>query len=154
MVTDVNRRRARAVALQFQAERAKADAAEARLRAHNLETSNQKLIEETARLSAEMLIDPLTGLFNRRHLDIVLRPDLSCRSADSPFSIALLDTRSATMCCDTSVPSCAASAGKANSRSVMAARNLRWYSRAPAWRKRGAPANGCARVSSVTRGAR
>ncbi len=91
LVNDVNQRRARAMALQFQAERAKGEAAEAKLRAHHLETSNQKLIEETARLSAEMLIDPLTGLFNRRHLDLVLRPELSRRDAASSFSVALVD---------------------------------------------------------------
>lgn len=91
VVNDANQRRARAVALQFQAERFKADAAEARLRAHDLETSNQKLLRETERLSAEMLIDPLTGLFNRRHLEIVLRPDLARRDASVTFSVAIVD---------------------------------------------------------------
>jgi len=91
IVNDVNQRRARAVALQFQAEHAKAEAAEATLRARKLETSNRELIEETERLSAEMLIDPLTGLFNRRHLDLVLREDFSLRNPHTAFSVALVD---------------------------------------------------------------
>ncbi|MEO6929834.1 MAG: diguanylate cyclase [Casimicrobiaceae bacterium] len=91
VVNDANQRRARAVALQFQAERFKADAAEARLRAHDLETSNRELLRETERLSAEMLIDPLTGLFNRRHFEIVLRPDLARRDASVTFSVAIVD---------------------------------------------------------------
>src|SRR5688572_20884227 len=62
-----------------------------RLRALSLEHANRALAQEAERLTRASFEDPLTGLYNRRRLDIEMANDLSRRSAERPFSVALVD---------------------------------------------------------------
>ena len=51
-----------------------------------------QITELQARLQEQALRDPLTGLYNRRHMDTVLAQELSaCRAADEPLALLLLD---------------------------------------------------------------
>jgi diguanylate cyclase (GGDEF)-like protein len=62
-----------------------------RLRALSLERANQVLEQEKERLSRESFEDPLTGLFNRRRLDLALGEQLAPGAPDKVFSVALVD---------------------------------------------------------------
>ena len=70
---------------------ARAEAEAERLRALSLEHANRALAQEAERLTRASFEDPLTGLYNRRRLDIEMANDLSRRSAERPFSVALVD---------------------------------------------------------------
>jgi len=70
---------------------ARAEAETQRLRALSLEHANRALSQEAERLARASFEDPLTGLYNRRRLDVELDNDLSHRGADRPFSVALVD---------------------------------------------------------------
>ncbi len=68
-------------------------------RAMALRQSNRKLREQyqeihalQARLREQAVRDPLTGLYNRRHLSDVLGPELArCRAAHKPLAVLLID---------------------------------------------------------------
>ena len=62
-----------------------------RLRALSLERANQALEQEKERLSRESFEDPLTGLFNRRRLDLALGEQLAPGASQNVFSVALVD---------------------------------------------------------------
>jgi two-component system cell cycle response regulator len=83
-------RRARALAVQLETARAKAQAELERVRAEELERSNRALVEGNARLSRTNVLDGLTGLYNRRRLDAVVRNHGRRRRA-RPFCLAVLD---------------------------------------------------------------
>ena len=70
---------------------ARAEAEAEHLRALGLEHANQALTQEAQRLARASFEDPLTGLYNRRRLDVEVSNDLSRRSTDRPFSVALVD---------------------------------------------------------------
>jgi diguanylate cyclase (GGDEF)-like protein len=62
-----------------------------RLRAAHFERANQVLVQEKERLSRETFEDPLTGLFNRRRLDVAMSEQLAPGKRDQPFAVALVD---------------------------------------------------------------
>jgi len=52
----------------------------------------EQITELQARLQEQALHDPLTGLYNRRHMDTVLARELAaCRAAGEPLALVLLD---------------------------------------------------------------
>ena len=84
--------RAKVMAVRLETETARAEAQRERLRAHSLLRSNEELTERAQTLSRAALLDPLTGLGNRRHLDIELvRLHAAAHAAREPLCAALLD---------------------------------------------------------------
>jgi len=84
--------RAQVLAVRLDTERARAEAQQERLRAESLLRSNFEMAERERLLSREALLDPLTGLANRRHLDAELaRMHLAARQASMPMCVAMLD---------------------------------------------------------------
>jgi len=84
--------RAKVMAVRLETETARAEAQRERLRAHSLLRSNEELTERAQTLSRTALLDPLTGLGNRRHLDIELvRLHAAAHAARQPLCAALLD---------------------------------------------------------------
>ena len=84
--------RAQVLAVRLDTERARAEAQQERLRAESLLRSNSEMAERARLLSQEALLDPLTGLANRRHLDAELaRMHLAARQASMPLCVAMLD---------------------------------------------------------------
>ena len=84
--------RAKVLAVRLQTEHARAEAHQAQLRASELMRSNEELLERTRLLSHEALVDPLTGLANRRHLDAELaRLHAVARTAGTPLCAGWLD---------------------------------------------------------------
>jgi diguanylate cyclase (GGDEF)-like protein len=62
------------------------------LRKSAIEQQSRELGHLVDRLRQESIIDPLTGLYNRRHFDIVLRREISLAQREGhPVGIALLD---------------------------------------------------------------
>jgi diguanylate cyclase (GGDEF)-like protein len=61
-------------------------------RTHALEEANQKLEQRTRELEILVLIDPLTGLFNRRAMDELARFELKRHSRyPSPLAVGIID---------------------------------------------------------------
>ncbi len=81
-------RRARNHALQWEADQLRTLVREARERAEDLAQTNQKLFHETERLMRANFEDPLTGLQNRRRLDVAF---LELMESPAPFGIAMVD---------------------------------------------------------------
>jgi diguanylate cyclase (GGDEF)-like protein len=87
-VSDAAQRRARIYALQREADELRAAASEAELRAANLAASNELLAREAERLTRTSLEDPLTGLPNRRRLDVAF---LDLLTTGAAFVLAMID---------------------------------------------------------------
>jgi diguanylate cyclase (GGDEF)-like protein len=88
-INETAERRARALAVLHETEKAKAQAEAERLRAEALARSNVELSRKARRLSRDVNTDALTGLANRRRLDAALEEGL--RRPDSRLAIALID---------------------------------------------------------------
>jgi diguanylate cyclase (GGDEF)-like protein len=86
--SEAAQRRARIYALQREAEELRAAATEAELRAANLAATNEMLSREAERLTRTSLEDPLTGLPNRRRLDVAF---LDLLTSKAPFVLAMID---------------------------------------------------------------
>lgn len=87
--SETAQRRARAVAVHYETEKAKVAAETERLRADILERSNEALSVEAERLSHDATHDALTGLYNRRWLESVLHKAWTRKGAS--FCLALID---------------------------------------------------------------
>lgn len=84
--------RAKVMAVRLETETARAEAQHERLRARSLLRSNEELTERAHSLSRAALLDPLTGLGNRRHLDAELaRLHAAALAGEQPLCAALLD---------------------------------------------------------------
>jgi len=81
-------RRARLTTLEWEAERLRASAAAALQHAADLTATNRVLAEETERLLRASMEDPLTGLQNRRRLDLAF---LELLAGCTEYSIAMID---------------------------------------------------------------
>jgi diguanylate cyclase (GGDEF)-like protein len=86
--SEAAQRRARIYALQREADELRAAASEAELRAANLAASNELLAREAERLTRTSLEDPLTGLPNRRRLDVAF---LDLLTTGAAFVLAMID---------------------------------------------------------------
>jgi diguanylate cyclase (GGDEF)-like protein len=86
--SEAAQRRARIYALQREAEAWRAAATEAELRAATLAETNEMLSREAERLTRTSLEDPLTGLPNRRRLDVAF---LDLLTTKAPFVLAMID---------------------------------------------------------------
>jgi diguanylate cyclase (GGDEF)-like protein len=89
---EVGRLRAQVLAVQWDLEKLSAAAASERARADELQEANQNLTDLAGRLERHALMDPLTGVANRRRLD----QHLSAAHAEAvargvPCCVALLD---------------------------------------------------------------
>ena len=80
--------RARLSALREEAEALRVAVAQAQARADALFASNQTLSREAERLLRTTLEDPLTGLANRRRLDVAF---LNLLASNAPFALAMID---------------------------------------------------------------
>jgi diguanylate cyclase (GGDEF)-like protein len=81
-------RRARLTALEWEAERLRASMQAALQHAAALSASNRVLAEETERLLRASMEDPLTGLQNRRRLDLAF---MELLSAGQDYALAMID---------------------------------------------------------------
>jgi diguanylate cyclase (GGDEF)-like protein len=81
-------RRARLTALEWEAERLRASMQSALQHAAALSASNRVLAQETERLLRASMEDPLTGLQNRRRLDLAF---MELLSAGQDYAIAMID---------------------------------------------------------------
>jgi diguanylate cyclase (GGDEF)-like protein len=81
-------RRARLTTLEWETERLRASAEAAMRHAADLKATNHVLAQETERLLRANMEDPLTGLQNRRRLDLAFLELLAGRTA---YSIAMID---------------------------------------------------------------
>jgi diguanylate cyclase (GGDEF)-like protein len=88
LASESAQRRARIYALQREADELRAAATEAELRAASLAASNEFLAREAERLTRTSLEDPLTGLPNRRRLDVAF---LDLLTTGAPFALAMID---------------------------------------------------------------
>jgi len=86
--SEAAQRRARIYALQREAEELRAAATEAEMRAADLAATNEMLSREAERLTRTSLEDPLTGLPNRRRLDVAF---LDLLTSKAPFVLAMID---------------------------------------------------------------
>jgi diguanylate cyclase (GGDEF)-like protein len=86
--SEAAQRRARIYALQRETEALRAAASEAESRASNLAMINDMLSREAERLTRTSLEDPLTGLPNRRRLDVAFLDLLTSKAA---FVLAMID---------------------------------------------------------------
>ncbi len=86
--SETAQRRARLSALREEAQELQRAAAEAQARADDLLATNESLAREASRLLQTTLEDPLTGLANRRRLDLAL---LDLQARGGPFAIAMID---------------------------------------------------------------
>jgi diguanylate cyclase len=89
---DRARLRSQVLAVRHETERAQAEAQQAQQRALALAQANQQLETDAAMLREQALLDPLTGVANRRRLDheLALRFDQAVSQA-VPLCVALLD---------------------------------------------------------------
>ncbi len=84
--------RAKVLTVRLETEQARAEAQRERMRARSLLRSNEELAERAQTLSHAALVDPLTGLANRRRLDTELaRMHAGAREAGLPLCSALID---------------------------------------------------------------
>lgn len=90
-LSDANERRARAVAFQLETAALESKAEAAHRRAELLERSNAHLATQAHQLYKASHEDPLTGLPNRRRLELIAEEDLSRRDGSQPFSVCLID---------------------------------------------------------------
>ncbi len=81
-------RRARLTALEWEAERLRASVQAAMQHAAALSMSNRVLAQETERLLRTSMEDPLTGLQNRRRLDLTF---MDLLAAGQAYAIAMID---------------------------------------------------------------
>jgi diguanylate cyclase (GGDEF)-like protein len=81
-------RRARLTTLEWEAERLRASVLAARQHAADLTASNRVLARETERLLRASMEDPLTGLQNRRQLDLTF---LDLVASGKRYAIAMID---------------------------------------------------------------
>jgi diguanylate cyclase len=90
--TDRARLRSQVLAVRHETERAQAEAQQALQQAQALTRANQQLESDAAVLREQALLDPLTGVANRRRLDreLALRFDQAVSRA-LPLCVALLD---------------------------------------------------------------
>jgi diguanylate cyclase (GGDEF)-like protein len=88
LASEAAQRRARIYALEREAEAWRAAASEAEMRAANLAATNEMLSREAERLTRTSLEDPLTGLPNRRRLDVAF---LDLLTSKAPFVLAMID---------------------------------------------------------------
>jgi len=86
--SEAAQRRARIYALQRETEELRAAASEAEMRAAHLAATNEMLSREAERLTRTSLEDPLTGLPNRRRLDVAF---LDLLTTKAPFVLAMID---------------------------------------------------------------
>jgi diguanylate cyclase (GGDEF)-like protein len=86
--SEAAQRRARIYALQRETEELRAAATEAETRAANLAVINEMLSREAERLTRTSLEDPLTGLPNRRRLDVAF---LDLLTTKANFVLAMID---------------------------------------------------------------
>ena len=86
--SEAAQRRSRTYALQWEADQLRALAREARQRAEELALTNEMLAQETDRLMRASLEDPLTGLQNRRRLDLAF---VELLQSGARFSLAMID---------------------------------------------------------------
>jgi diguanylate cyclase len=90
--TDRARLRSQVLAVRHETERAQAEAQQAQQHAQALAQANQQLESDAVVLREQALLDPLTGVANRRRLDreLALRFDKAV-SSGLPLCVALLD---------------------------------------------------------------
>jgi diguanylate cyclase (GGDEF)-like protein len=81
-------RRARLYSLNWEPEELRATAIQAQAEALHLAASNEQLSREAERLLRASLEDPLTGLANRRRLEVAF---LDLLASGAPFALAMLD---------------------------------------------------------------
>ena len=81
-------RRARLSTLEWEAERLRASVNAARQHAADLSASNRVLAQETERLLRASMEDPLTGLQNRRRLDLTF---LDLMTSGKSYAIVMID---------------------------------------------------------------
>jgi two-component system cell cycle response regulator len=81
-------RRARIYTLEWEIKKLRDSAAAALQRAEELTAKNRLLIQESDRLRRTNMEDPLTGLQNRRRLDLTF---IDLLSSNVPFAIAMID---------------------------------------------------------------
>jgi diguanylate cyclase (GGDEF)-like protein len=81
-------RRARLYTLEWEAERLRASVKAAMEQAAHLTATNRVLAQETERLLRASMEDPLTGLQNRRRLDLAF---LELLTTGEPYAIAMID---------------------------------------------------------------
>lgn len=86
--SEAAQRRSRTYALQWEADQLRELAREARQRAEELALTNEMLAQETDRLMRASLEDPLTGLQNRRRLDLAF---VELLQSGARFSLAMID---------------------------------------------------------------
>jgi diguanylate cyclase (GGDEF)-like protein len=86
--SEAAQRRARLSALRAESQELQRAAADAQARADDLQASNKSLAREARRLLRTTLEDPLTGLGNRRRMDMAL---LDLRAGGAPFAVAMID---------------------------------------------------------------
>ncbi len=86
--SEAAQRRARICALHREAEQWRAAATEAEMRAADLTVTNELLAREAERLTRTSLEDPLTGLPNRRQLDVAF---LDLLTTGASFVLAMID---------------------------------------------------------------
>jgi diguanylate cyclase (GGDEF)-like protein len=86
--SDAAQRRARLTTLEWEAERLRASVNAALQQAADLTATNRVLAQETERLLRASMEDPLTGLQNRRRLDLAFLDTLAC---GRPYAIAMID---------------------------------------------------------------
>jgi diguanylate cyclase (GGDEF)-like protein len=86
--SDTAQRRARLSTLEWEAERLRASVNAARQHAADLTASNRVLAQETERLLRASMEDPLTGLQNRRRLDLNF---LDLIASGDSYAIAMID---------------------------------------------------------------
>ena len=86
--SEAAQRRARIYALQREAEEWRAAATEAEMRAKDLTVTNELLAREAERLTRTSMEDPLTGLPNRRQLEMAF---LDLLTTGGDFVLAMID---------------------------------------------------------------
>ena len=89
--SEASDRRARAVAVQMETEKAKTAVRALLAQAQQLEHENQRLTQEASELSQATVTDPLTGLLNRRGLDAAMARAMIRRHETRAISIAVVD---------------------------------------------------------------
>ena len=86
--SETAQRSVRLAAMRAESQELRRAATEARTQAEDLRTANTMLARDRERLLRSSLEDPLTGLANRRRLDIAL---LDLQSGGGPFAVAMID---------------------------------------------------------------